>query len=90
MSHLKYLPILFLTFLIVFTSCQKDKIDEPDRLEQFGILGKWRMQSRTVCGITDMIVLYDTIRFSTSVKNDDLYGEFISVDRGIKQMAYLK
>jgi len=84
MSHYKYLPILFLTFLMVLTSCQKDKIDEPDRLEQFGILGNWRMQSRTICGITDMIVLYDTIGFTTGVKNDDLYGEFISVSPGDK------
>ena len=84
MSHIKYLPILFLTFLMVLTSCQKDKIDEPDRLEQFGIFGKWRTQSRTICGVTDMIVLYDTIGFTTGVKNDDLYGEFKSFSPGDK------
>jgi hypothetical protein len=82
MRYLKFLPILLLTFLTVFTSCEKDAIEEPDSLEQFDILGKWMLQSRTICGITDMIVLFDTLEFTTGSKSDDLLGAFISISPG--------
>jgi hypothetical protein len=86
MKQLKYLLVLFLLILTVFTSCEKneenDKIEPSDKLEQFGILGKWRLQSLTINGITDMIVHYDTIGFTTGIESNDLMGEFRSVGAG--------
>jgi len=68
----------------VFTSCDKDEendnIEPSDNLEQFGILGRWGLQSITINGITDMIVHFDTIEFTTGIDGDDLKGEFISSD----------
>jgi hypothetical protein len=78
MNRLNYLPVLLLAFLMFSTGCQKDEIQEPDRLAQYNILGKWWLQDRTICGITDMIVHYDTIAFTTGIKSDDLLGEFKS------------
>jgi hypothetical protein len=84
MKQLKYILVLSLAILSVFTSCEKgeesDNIEPSDNLEQFGILGKWSLQSITINGITDMIVHYDSIEFTTGIEGDDLKGEFLSSD----------
>jgi hypothetical protein len=82
MRHLKYVSVLFLSILTVLTSCEKDEImqinnvEQADSLEEFGILGKWGLQSITINGITDMIVHYDTIKFSADSEIADLKGKF--------------
>jgi len=80
MSKLKYLLVLALSIITVFTSCEKDeendKIDPSDRLEQYGILGKWRLQALTISGITDMSIRFDTLEFTGDSELDDLKGEF--------------
>ena len=80
MSKLKYLLVLSLSIITVFTSCEKDeenyKIEPSDRLEQYGILGKWRLQALTIGGITDMLIRFDTIEFTGDSELDDLKGEF--------------
>ncbi|WP_462281258.1 hypothetical protein [Salinivirga cyanobacteriivorans] len=84
MVQLKSLLILSFAIFTVFTSCEKDEendnIEPSDYLDQFGILGKWGLQSITINGITDMIVHYDSIEFTTGIDGDDLKGEFISSD----------
>lgn len=80
MSQRKYLLVLSLSIITVFTSCQKDeendKIEPSDKLEQFGILGKWRLHSTTINGITNMLIRFDTIEFIKDSEIDDLKGEF--------------
>jgi hypothetical protein len=51
--------ILFLSsiVLIFLSSCEKKEIDQPDKLEQMCILGKWKLQMRTINGITDLTKL---------------------------------
>jgi len=74
--------VLSLAIITVFTSCEKDKehdkIEPSDKLEQFGILGKWGHQSITINGITDMSIRYDTIEFILDSEINDLKGEFRS------------
>lgn len=82
MKHLKYLPALFLAIITVLASCEKEEIEQADSLEQFGILGKWRLSSITIDGITDMSIRYDTIEFSTGIAKADLKGEFRSIGPG--------
>lgn len=81
MSKLNYLLVLSLSIITVFTSCEKDeendKIDPSDRLEQYGILGKWSLIGYTIGGITDMSIHYDTLEFTGDSELDDLKGEFI-------------
>lgn len=72
---------LLLTIIItVFTSCDEEEsvvVTEPtDKLEEFGILGKWGLQARTMSGITNMIPLYDTLDFAADNEISDFRGEF--------------
>lgn len=86
MSKQKYLLLLSLFIITVFTRCEKDeekdKIDPADRLEQYGILGKWRLQGLTIGGITDMLVRFDTLELIGDIELDDLKGEFTRTQYG--------
>ncbi len=86
MSKLKYLLLLTLSIITVFTSCEKDeendKIDPSDRLEQHGILGKWRLQGLTIGGITDMSIHFETLELIGDSELDDLKGEFTKAQYG--------
>lgn len=87
MRHRKYLIVMFLTIFGVFTSCQKDEIDETDSLEQIGILGKWELQSITINGITDMSIRYDTNEFIKDSEIGDLKGECRSIGAGYETIG---
>lgn len=76
MSRSNFIAILFLTLLTLFSSCKDDEIVQADSLEEFGILGKWGLQSITINGITDMSIRYDTIEFKADSDLNDLKGEF--------------
>ena len=83
MKHLKYLPVVFLIILFVLTSCENDEIEQTDRIEQFGILGQWKLESLTINGITDLsIQCCDYIEFKKDTDSDDLKGEFIAYGVG--------
>ena len=78
----KSLLILFPIFLTFFTSCEKEKTELADNLEQVGILGKWRLVFITVNGITDMSIRFDTIEFFTDNEIGDLKGKFSAIGTG--------
>ncbi len=70
--------------LITLSSCAKEEtaVDpgSTENLDQVGILGKWGLQSITINGITDMIVHYDSLEFTTGIETNDLIGDFLSSD----------
>lgn len=70
--------------LITLSSCDKEEtaVDpgSTENLDQVGILGKWGLQSITINGITDMIVHYDSLEFTTGIETNDLIGDFLSSD----------
>lgn len=70
--------------LITLSSCDKEEtaVDpgSTENLDQVGILGKWGLQSITINGITDMIVHYDSLEFTTGIETNDLIGDFLSLD----------
>ncbi|MBE0637089.1 MAG: hypothetical protein IH598_01045 [Bacteroidales bacterium] len=81
MRHLKFFLVLILSILTVFSSCEKVEkkveIETSDNLEQFGILGKWKLETRTINGITDLsIQCCDYIIFKPDSEPDNLKGEF--------------
>ena len=84
MKQLKFCPLLLLWVLITLSSCDKEEADvdpgSTENLDQVGILGKWGLQSITINGITDMIVHYDSLEFTTGIETNDLIGDFLSSD----------
>jgi len=81
MKQLKYILVLSLVILTVITSCEKDEeknnIEASDNLEQFGILGKWKLDSRDYGGISDLAVIIGyTLEFKTDSTSTDLKGLF--------------
>ena len=82
-----YLTVLLLAFLTVFSSCKKeddkDPIEPSDNLEQYGILGKWKLDSREYGGISDGAVMCcDTLEFKSDIQTTDLKGLFRAVGAG--------
>jgi hypothetical protein len=84
MMQSRFLSGFILVLLLALTSCKKEEevVVQPDRLEQVGILGAWRLQARAINGITNMSVHFDTIEFETGSASDDLKGNFRSVSPG--------
>lgn len=84
MKQLKFCPLLLLWVLITLSYCDKEEtaVDpgSTEILDQVGILGKWGLQSITINGITDMIVHYDSLEFTTGIETNDLIGDFLSSD----------
>lgn len=74
-NHFFIWTLLVMTMLI---SCEKDKDEtqQTDKLDEFGILGKWKLQTLTINGITDMSVRYDAIEFKADAERNDFKGEF--------------
>lgn len=90
MKSLKCLSVLLLIIFTVFSSCKKDEIEESnnsnkqtDNLEPIGILGLWKLESRSVNGITDMsIQCCDYIEFNADNELHDLKGLFQASGNG--------
>lgn len=77
--------ILFLSsiVLIFLSSCEKKEIDQPGKLEQMGILGKWKLQMRTINGITDLTApCREFIDLKADNEADDLKGNFLATSPG--------
>lgn len=69
--------ILLFISLSVLTSCEKEEAEQTDNLVQYGIPGQWKLDIRTINGITDLSVqCCDYIDFKTDSVPDDLKGEF--------------
>ncbi len=86
MNKLKYLLVLSLSIITVLSGCEKEeennKIDPSDRLDQYSILGKWKLQGLTIGGITDMSIRFDTLELIGDSELDDLKGEFTRTQYG--------
>ena len=81
MRQIKYLLVLSLAIMTVFTSCEKDEgndnIEPSDNLEQFGMFGNWKLDSREINGISSLAVeCCDYIEFKTDSNLTDLKGLF--------------
>lgn len=77
MRNHKFLFILLFSIFTVFAGCEKDEVEQTDNLEQFGIFGQWKLETRVIDGITDLSVeCCDYIEFKADNELDDLKGEF--------------
>lgn len=92
--------MLSFAILTVFTSCvkdeERDKIEPSDYLEQYGILGKWKLDSRDYGGISSgAIIIGYTIEFQIDSISTDLKGVFRVIEpayeaNGIFELDTLK
>jgi len=77
-----------ITFMLVFTlitlvGCEKDENEKQDNLQQTGIIGKWKLESRSIDGISSLAVeCCDYIEFKTDNELDDFKGEFMAYGTG--------
>ena len=80
--------ILLVMFLFTMLSCQKNEPAPLDELEQLGITGQWKLESRTVDGIASLLIeCCDYIEFKVDDQPNDLKGEFISYGIGYETMG---
>lgn len=74
---------LLIVFSPFVSSCEEKQVEPNDPLDQIGILGKWKLDSRSVNNISDLSVMCcDYLTFSKSGSNDDLMGHFIASGAG--------
>lgn len=79
MKYCKNLSTLLLGIFLLLTSCEKEEIKPTDNLNQIGILGQWKLESRAINGISDLsIQCCDYIIFNTDNNLDDLKGTFMA------------
>ena len=77
--------ILLFTSIILLTGCDKDETEQIDNLEQVGILGQWKLDTRIVNGISSLAIeCCDYIKFKTDSGLGDLKGEFRAFGVGYK------
>lgn len=75
------LTVLLALSLVALTSCGKDEAEPIDRLEEVGILGQWKLEVRSVNGISSLALeCCATIEFKTDGEPTDLKGAFTSTD----------
>jgi hypothetical protein len=85
---IKIQHILLVAILFAMPSCQKSEPAPLDELDQLGITGQWKLESRTVDGITSLIIeCCDYIEFKVDNEPDDLKGEFISFGVGYETVG---
>lgn len=88
MKTLKILFILLPISMTVLTSCDKDEVEQADKLEQIGVLGQWKLETRIVNGITGLIAeCCDYIEFKTDSEPGDLKGEFRAFGAGYETIG---
>jgi hypothetical protein len=81
MKNPGFLFTLFVFSMMSFTACEKE--EPTDQLEKLGILGKWKLETRTINGITSLEALCcDYLEFLPDSEYNDLAGEFKSTGPG--------
>lgn len=69
--------------LITLVGCEKDENEKRDNLQPIGILGQWKLDSRSINGISGLAEeCCDYIEFKTDNEPDDFKGEFIAYGTG--------
>ena len=87
MESIKYLLLLIVFSASALSSCDSDD-EQLDSLEESGIIGTWKLESRTIDGITGLIIeCCDYIEFRTEGKKNDLQGQFISSGVGYETIG---
>lgn len=77
------IAIQILAFFIILTSCKKQEAEQTDNLDQYGIFGQWKLEARSVNGVSDLSVqCCDYIEFIADAKLDDLKGAFTASGLG--------
>jgi hypothetical protein len=77
MKNLKILITTVILSFIVLTSCDKGEVEEIDNLQQTGVPGLWKLESREINGISGLAVeCCDYIEFKTDSEPTDLKGKF--------------
>ncbi|MFO7719320.1 MAG: hypothetical protein R6W85_02625 [Gillisia sp.] len=77
MKTLASFKILLFIFMILLTSCDKDQVEQIDNLEQTGVLGMYKLETRIVNGISSLAIeCCDYIEFKTDSEPGDLKGVF--------------
>ena len=83
---MKNIIVLSLAILTVLSSCKTTIIEPSDDLEQHGILGRWKLDSRGYDGIIGGAVLCcDTLEFQPDALTTDLKGLFRAVGSGYER-----
>jgi len=81
MKWIVYMLAFCLSFFLI--SCDDEVYPTMDRLEDAGILGEWKLDSRVVNNIGDLsIMCCDYLVFSTSGSPDDLRGNYTARGSG--------
>lgn len=87
MRQLKFLLVLPLAIITVFISCEKEeeneKIESSENLEQIGIMGQWKLDSRDVNRISSLAVeCCDYLEFEKDSNPNDWNGLFSAFGSG--------
>ncbi len=87
MRKLKNMILLGFALLMVQISCNKDTkndiCENPDYLEPIGILGKWKLDSREINGISSLgVECCDYLQFSIDGNPSDWNGVFKAYGAG--------
>lgn len=85
------LAIQLLAFFLILANCKKQEAEQTDNLNQYGILGQWKLEARSVDGVSDLSVqCCDYIEFKTDTKLDDLKGAFTASGLGYSSDGYFE
>lgn len=83
MKNFRHLKVLFVIPLLVLSSCEKDEVEQTDQLAPIGVLGQWKLEIRSVNGISSLAVeCCDYLEFSTDSEPSDLKGAFRALGAG--------
>jgi hypothetical protein len=84
MKNLSETFIIIFATLLLLTSCKKkEALEQTDNLQQTGILGLWKLDSREINGVLGLAVeCCDYIEFITDGEPTDLKGEFKAFGAG--------
>lgn len=83
MKNYKNFIALIIIPIITLMSCEKEDLSQVNKLEQIGVLGQWKLESRVVNGISDLAVqCCDYIEFNSDGNSDGLKGKFKAFGTG--------
>jgi hypothetical protein len=75
-KHL-FIPVIFFLLSLFITSCDKGDTKPPDRLDDVGLYGVWKLELRSINGISGLIAeCCDYLEYQTDYDPDDLKGNF--------------
>ena len=89
--NIKFLSLLLAVGLIILTGCAKEEPAQTSELEQLGVLGTWKLETRVANGTTSLAVeCCDFIEIKEDSQLDDLNGTFTSYGVGYETNGSLE